>query len=245
MNPSLAVYPHGMKVLQPVYVWPSDEFAWSVAAAPLRSRPADQLMGRDVAIFNPASGPGTQMDPAWRARCAEAVGRYDVAGYVPLGYGNDAATLAAFESFSRWRKWYGPNHFFLDEFPMAVPGRLELLEGLVLTARRYASPGWGSNDQRRVIANPGTVPSRDLVVALPGIGVWVTHESRDVDGASVDDVGRPPCPWLPAHAQAFLTYADADPERTLARADELGWGWAGSSTDPAPAGNPWDGNPAT
>lgn len=228
----------------PAYIHPSETDRWSQLFSMLRPR--------DVAIMNPASGPGEKLDVGWQSIKVgtEARGVLPCA-YVATSYGRRCWT--AVDEMVRWRDWYGPMRFFLDEFPSSIEQLVDngvgvaRVEAAVLMARRNASPSWSSSPvmANHVIANPGTVPSSALVDRLPSIGGWVVHEGRDPNGPAIDDIGRPPCPWLRPAQQGWLSYNDPDPERTMARLVELGWGFGWSTSDPAPAGNPWDLNPST
>ena len=199
-------------------------------------------------VINPASGPGPNRDPAWARRVEQilAAGHRPL-GYVPVGYGAHASETV--DLIGVYARQY-PNlaGIFLDEFPATTidPVTVDRLSAAVLFARRMFSPTRNSMDAFRVIANPGVMPSKTVVDALPRIGVWVVHEDRDRDGVSVDDIVPPRNPgYLEIKRQAWLSYADPAVDATNARLAALGWQWGYTTSDPAPVGNPWDMDPAT
>lgn len=232
-----------MRRLAPLYIPTSDPASWDDAI--------NRLGVTDLVVFNPDNGPGRGLDAQWQGRALQARGRgLMVTGYTPISYGRNVP--AAMQLLDRWRAWYGVRSVFVDEFPSNVESMvgtgtpITFLEAIILLARRVASPGGSSSSSNahRVILNPGTVPTAALVDRLPD-AVWVVHEGRDSNGPSVDDVGRPPCSFLPPMSQGWISYNDPDPQRTMARLAELGWGYGWSTSDPAPRGNPYDNDPST
>lgn len=229
-----------MRRIAPLYIPTSEPSRWNNALG--------RLGQTDVLIFNPASGPGAAVDVQWQARAVQARGRgLAVAGYTPVDYGRRA--VEAMKQLDNWRLWYQVRSVFLDEFPADVEQHgvpVTFLEALILLARRVATPGGSSSssNSRRVILNPGTIPTRLLVDALPD-ACWIVHEGVDPNGPSVDDIGRPPVSYIPAMQQGWLSYNDPDPDRTMARLAELGWGLGYSTSDPGPRGNPWDADSTT
>lgn len=205
-------------------------------------------------ILNPDSGPGFFPDPAWQARRAQLRERGILAyGYVPILRGEargpedrpgiDAVTAPW--AIERWAEFYEPDGIFLDEFP--TDGRWPNVQALVLLARRMCSPRLDSMERWRCIVNPGAVPSELIVEAMPQIHAWCTHEDRDQQ-PGVDDITPPPAYARLTHPtprQAWIGYNDPNPEASIARAHELGWHYAWSTSDPAPRGNPYDANDQT
>lgn len=230
-----------MRSIVPAYVYPGDDARWAELFA--RTVGAESMF-----VINPASGPGPSRDPAWARRIDQilAAGHRPI-GYVPVDYGRRAAETV--DMIGTYARQY-PNlaGIFLDEMPGSDidPVAVDRLSAAILFARRMFSPTRNSMDALRVVANPGVLPSEQVVDALPRIGVWVVHEDRDRNGASTDDITPPRNPgWLEVRRQAFLSYNDPDVDATHARLAELGWQWGWSCSDPAPLGNPYDGDPAT
>lgn len=234
--------------LVPAYLNPARHDLWAQLYA--------QLRPGDIAILNPDSGPGTEALSDWIRISHELRLRgIGVFGYVPAAYGKaihqwrpDARPTRVAdvpERINRWASWYAPDGIMLDEFPADGTGDTPLLAASILYARRRCDPRADSVQAQRCILNMGTVPSAAVIAALPVVRCVIVHEDRDGNGPSVDDIGVPPATALSPRRQAFLAYNDPDPERTLARLEELGWGYGWSTSDPAPAGNAWDMDAAT
>jgi Spherulation-specific family 4 len=156
-----------------------------VPPAQLSGLADDPGAGRTV-ILNPASGPGSGADAAYRraTRRAREAG-VKVLGYVPTGYGaRDPAAVRA--DIDRYESWYGVDGIFLDEtaHDAAQLGYYKSLSGVIHRA-----------GERTVAINPGVVPARgyfdvaDIVVTYEGPYAGYAEARRKMPGW-VKDVPR-------------------------------------------------------
>jgi len=232
-----------MRSLAPLYIEPHRTDAWEAATAQLRSG--------DVAIINPASGPGLHADPVWSDRIYDLhVRGVKAFGYQALNYGyrhgdpHRPTAWNAADSMLRWTQLYPIDGFFLDEMPSE--GSHPQVAALILLGRRLTSPRRDSMDSQRITVNPGRPPTERLVESMPMVAAWVVHENLDAAPGSTDDV-TPPIPstepGLTAARQCWLSYGDPAPAATTARCVQLGYGWSYATTDPGQRGNPWNSNP--
>jgi hypothetical protein len=146
--------PPGCRMLLiPAYIPPDDVLELAGAV-----RPA-------LIVINPASGPGTEPDDAYR-KAVRAVQRAGgrVLGYVPTGYGTrDRREVTA--DIDRYASWYGTDGVFLDE-AAAAPSQLPYYRTLAEHAR--------TSGRQLVVLNPGMVPDRayfdvaDVIVTFEG-----------------------------------------------------------------------------
>lgn len=231
------------KGIPPAYIDTASDERWNrvLARCPVNSR----------VTINPNSGPGTAPDPGWARRAAQlrAAG-HEVYGYTHASRGARAGELVG--DIGRYSRFYGNDvtGIFIDEMP-ATPDQvtseqLDEIAAAILFGRRMTNPRRDSMQAQRIIGNPGVVPHPAIVTALPVVGIWIVHEAKDPNGASIDDIGRPyDLGYLDTDRQAFLAYGDPDPDRTLARLAELGWSYGWSTSDAGPLDNPWDENPLT
>ena len=233
--------------IAPSYILPARHDLWEQLFA--------RLSPGDIVVANPANGPGDQVDAGWVDVITEAHNRnLVVLGYVPCAYGlfeyrwRDGAEPTRVAHVPRLTgRWsgYRPDGIFLDEFPWRADGDVDQLAASILHARRITTPRATSLDAARVVLNIGAVPDAGLLNRLPVVRCVIVHENRDPNGPSIDDIGVPPSTLISPRRQGWLSYNDPDPERTMGRLEELGWGYGYSTTDPAPLGNPWDGDPNT
>jgi Spherulation-specific family 4 len=126
---------------------------------------ADRSTLPRLLVINPASGPGTAPDPAYRRAIAAAQsGGAQVLGYVPTTWGTRPAADAEAE-IDRYRDWYRVDGVFLDE-TAAADSKLAYYHALSHYAR--------SAGAEFVVLNPGLVPARgyfqlaDAVVTFEG-----------------------------------------------------------------------------
>jgi spherulation-specific family 4 protein len=129
--------------LIPAYLSP-DGIA-RIAERPVRDR---------IVVFNPDSGPGAVLRPAYRSAVAiEQRTGTRVLGYVHTGWGaRDPAAVRA--DVWRYRSWYGVDGIFFDETAHDA-AQLPYYAALARDAR---ADGLGV-----VAFNPGTVPAREYV----------------------------------------------------------------------------------
>jgi hypothetical protein len=138
------VHPPGMRVLVPAYFYPVPGSPWSRLNAAAATHP-----GRIYAIGNPASGPGTSIDPTYTSTFnAFRASGGELLGYVYTSYA--ARPLDEVKAdVDAWVAFYGIDGFFVDEMSN-VPGQAEDYY-LALNQHMQASlPGALS------VGNPGT-----------------------------------------------------------------------------------------
>jgi hypothetical protein len=180
-------------------------------------------------VVNPASGPGPEAVPAYRAavRAAQRAGAR-VLGYVHTGYGaRPAAEVMA--DIDRYVSWYGVDGVFLDEASHDVE-RLGYYAALGRRAR-------AGDAHRVVVLNPGVVPAReyfdlaDVIVTFEGpyaaygaamdaMPDWVGHQPPGRVAHLVYDASRRQAMAIVSHPQqAGYVYATSgsmpDPWRTV------------------------------
>lgn len=95
----------------PAYGYPAHTTMWNELA----------LLGdRTIVVLNPASGPGTAVDPLYeRVLAPLASGPQAIYGYVDTDYGRRPA-IDVLADVDRYRAWYRPDGIFLDQVPSAV-----------------------------------------------------------------------------------------------------------------------------
>lgn len=234
-----------MKSIVPSYIWPGADDLWAETISSVTG-PGSHF------IINPNSGPLPTPSSQWARRIDQllAAGHRPIA-YVPVGFGDRASE--AIDIIGVYARQYPTlTGVFLDEFPAEQheygnePAVVDRLSAAILLARRLFSPSRNSMDAMRVIANAGRMPSKEIVEALPRIGVWVTHENRDMNGPSTKDIVAPvDSGYLETKRQAWLSYNDPNVAGTMAELARVGWSYGYTVSDPAPSGNPWDRNVAT
>ena len=118
------------------------------------ARIADRPVRDRIVVFNPDSGPGAVLRPAYRsAVAAEQRTGTRVLGYVHTGWGaRDPAAVRA--DVVRYRSWYGVDGIFFDE----TAHDAAQLPYYAALARDTRADGLGV-----VAFNPGTVPAREYV----------------------------------------------------------------------------------
>ncbi|RSS73371.1 spherulation-specific family 4 protein [Streptomyces sp. WAC06614] len=152
-----------MTLLVPLYVHPAEEpGAWArlIGAAPRTY----------AVVLNPASGPGTRPDPAYRAAAdALRAAGARLLGYLDTDYGARPAAELTVE-FLRHRDWYGVDGCFLDR-ATAARDDLRACRRVVRSLRRLGAT--------TVVLNPGVHPApgylrcADLIVTFEGH--WSTY----------------------------------------------------------------------
>lgn len=148
----------GFELLVPAYFYPAAEglVFWDRLIAAAARVPV-------VAILNPASGPGAQIDPAYldvvsRARSAGVT----VIGYVASGYGARPIAEVS-EDILRYQNFYPIDGIFVDE--MGNDGSAQSI-GYYAAVYDYVK---ALDPKHRVIANPGTVTKES----------YLTHPTAD------------------------------------------------------------------
>lgn len=145
-----------MKIIVPAYFYPGA--FWKIL---LESNPD---VVRDV-IINPASGPGTQPDPAYRdvvKRCHQ--NGFGVLGYVATTYGAKYGR-AVRDEIQRYYDWYAPTGIFLDEVSS------ELSE-----VNYYKEIG--GFIRGKVVLNHGTIPHEDYFLAGDVLVIFESDASK-------------------------------------------------------------------
>ncbi len=181
-------------------------------------------------VINPASGPGTEADDAYRkaVRSVQHAGGR-VLGYVPTGYGTrDRREVTA--DIDRYASWYGTDGVFLDE-AAAAPSQLPYYRELAAHVR-------GSGKQL-VVLNPGIVPDRayfdvaDVVVTFEGPFERYAA-ARDDAPAWVSELG--------GDRVAVLVYGASSDQAAEVIADAKGAGYVYVTSGTLP--HPWGAVPA-
>jgi hypothetical protein len=121
----------------PAYFYPGrDGTEWRALLA---------LPARSIVIVNPASSPGTAVDPNYVAALSlVAPRRFATFGYVDTDYARRRATTIVSEA-RKYRAWYGVDGVFLDQ----VPGGPDAVDHLAAIVARLRRRGF------RVAMNPG------------------------------------------------------------------------------------------
>lgn len=183
----------------------------------------------DVALINPASGPGTQKDHDWdrvifnlRAKGVAPI------PYVALGYGSKSISDVK-DELNRYRQWYGlKGGAFYDEAPVKPIKYIMDINGF---ARKNPTTGKKTGS---VFFNPGARPAGLLaaMTATPN-AVWVTFEgSEEAYHASRLTVG----PYK--SREAHIVYAAENYVITKMAMQNYGVGWGFLTNDVLP--NPFD-----
>ncbi len=155
---------HAMGLIIPIYGNTSAQFNAAVSAA---------SKAPTIAIINPDDGPGGSKVGGISnqvARLKQA--RAQVAGYINTFYGG-ASLGNVFKQIDRYKKWYGANGLFLDEFSDRT-GKIGYYKSIYAYAKKKGMI---------VVANPGTfVPSgyaaaADVIVTYedPYSAGWESH----------------------------------------------------------------------
>ncbi|MBE2319512.1 spherulation-specific family 4 protein [Solirubrobacter sp. CPCC 204708] len=165
--------------LVPAYV-SADEFLRIAERAPLPR----------LLVVNPASGPGTEAEPAFRRAIATAQANgARVLGYVATRWGARPRAEVA-RDVRRYRAWYGIDGIFLDEAGDDEP-RIDQYRALAADARAAGADF--------LVLNPGVVPARAYFELAD---VVVTFE-----GSYADYRRWHPPAWLDSERTAHLVYA--------------------------------------
>jgi hypothetical protein len=189
---------------------------------------AGQAVPGQLVIFNPASGPHSEPQPAYR-RAALALQRSGtrVLGYVPTAYGSrDAAAVES--DVARYRSWYAVDGIFLDEVP-TDDAHLGYYAALSRSIRATGA--------HVVVLNPGAVPARgyfdigDVVVTFEG-----PYASYAGALAAMPGWLRDMAPGRSAH---LIYAATAEQAVQAAASDPAGFVYATTGTLP----NPWSALP--
>lgn len=121
----------------PAYFYPgADDRHWPAVAG---------MSPGTIVIVNPASGPGTSVDPRYVAALAQARRSAPALyGYVDTAYGTRSADVVRREA-ETWREWYGIEGIFLDQ-TSSGPGDVPYYSALT---------GWLHGRGFAVAMNPG------------------------------------------------------------------------------------------
>ena len=188
-----------MEILVPAYRYPTLGTMWATLAAGV---PAGGSGVRVDVILNPASGPGTQVDPVYVAAVqgARAAGAR-ILGYVDTGYGS-VASDSVLAQVQAYMTMYGIDGVFLDDLDNSPPPSGTLAYAQQITAGIHAMlPG------SLVVANPGAAVPESFV-AQNAADVLVTYEN-DLLSATEPYGATPPPAWVssyPAGRFANIVY---------------------------------------
>ena len=210
-------------LIVPAYQYPTAGTLWGDCAAAASRVPV-------VAIMNPASGPGSGMDPNYVAAVGSvrsAGGR--VIGYVPTfeaGIPVDSALV----SVDRYRAWYSLDGILVDGMTHDSNSAHIAWYAALRDSIRAREPGW------LVVGIPGTNTIPDYFAGADILGVFESYgESYFSWEPSAWVRSYPPSRFL--HLVHSLSTADSM-RRVVARALSLQAGWVYVTNDQLP--NPWD-----
>jgi hypothetical protein len=206
-----------MRTLWPGYTNPTDDEEWGQAIGALRAE--------DIAVMNPADGPGREMDVAWVHRINQLHAKgVLVGGYVATGYSGRDWRVCVAEA-GRYRSLgYSIDLIFWDEVAGFEP--LGALKGLHGYSRSLMPRGTGWS-----VFNLGkahTDNSKAIARVLTG-SIWVTFESPATMYPISDRSGE-------AHLVYGAGPGIAAAVRREAERDGIGWMYTTADTLP----NPWD-----
>jgi hypothetical protein len=154
-----------VRILWPAYVHPAVEAEWAQAL--------EQLGAGDIAVINPSSGPGVEMDLAWVRRVEQLHDRgVLVAGYVSTSYGARDWRACVDDAAGYRRLGYRIDLVFYDEIAGTEP--FGALRGLHGYSRSLMPPRQGMSVFN--LGRPHDEATRPLSMALAG-SIWVTFES--------------------------------------------------------------------
>lgn len=210
-----------MRTLWPAYLWRDDELEWTQALAALK-------LG-DIAIINPASGPGTELFVVQQQRIAQmqALG-IAVAGYVTTANGGKPWRDAVAEA-ARYRELgYSIEAIFWDETStFDVQGAYRGLHGYSRSLKNPASALYAQGFSIFNLGEAHSSTTRDMAKVLSG-SIWVTFEN-DAKLYNPPDLSN----------EAHLVYdTGANTAATLVKAKRAGVGYCYATPDTLD--NPWD-----
>lgn len=213
-------------LLLPMYIYPG--IVWSQVNAQAANV-------ETILIANPASGPGTSVDPNYtNAISAARAAGAKVVGYVSTSFTN-RATADIKADIDRWFSLYGPiDGIFLDEFtnadsPAAVAFYVDLRDHVKAKSANYL-----------VIGNPGSQVPQSYMAAAD---IMVVFENTAAAFASYTAPS-----WAAGYAgKRFAALVHATPDQAAMAAavarmgsQNVGYGYVTSDVLP----NPWDALPA-
>ncbi|MFN8589275.1 MAG: spherulation-specific family 4 protein [Candidatus Eisenbacteria bacterium] len=216
-----------MGLLVPAYQYPTLGTLWADCAAAATRVPL-------VAVLDPASGPGTGVDPTYTAAVGAvraAGGR--VVGYVPT-FGGETPAESVLVQVDRYRAWYALDGIFLDLMANDASPAHVAYYAAVRESIRAREHAW------LVIGNPGTTTQEAYVTGADVL--------CDFEYYGEGYFGWTPEPWAHAYpprrfAHLLHSLSTADSMRAaVARACALGAGWVFATPDTMV--NPYDETPA-
>lgn len=213
-------------LLVPAYIFPAGEGlkAWGHLIAAADRVPI-------VAIINPASGPGKQVNEEVKAVFERARrSKLTLVGYVPLSYAK-RPVAAVKADIDQWLALYPGilDGIFFDEQPSGAESVPYVGECFAYARQRIKDA--------RIVSNPGTTCAPEYL-ALPGNPIICVHENK-----TGPDAYQPP-PWAArfgADQVAVLLYdvpAGAAWKRALRELVRKGAGYVYVTDDSG--ANPWD-----
>lgn len=183
---------------------------------------------KEVAIMNPANGPGTRAQASYKNWIATAKANgVTVIGYIATGYGTTAASKITTQA-QHYSQWYGVTDFFLDE-ASASTRNLSTYKSLVGTLdKSYNNP--------LIMLNPGTVPAQGYFGLGANTQIVVFEDKASAFSATLFPA------WLqPYYSRSAIIAYEANNTQmnnivSLAKTNGFGGAYV---TDEGASGNPY------
>lgn len=143
-------------VVIPAYFYPGSPSLWPTATA--------ATPGVSIMVANPASGPGTSVDPNYTAAIASAkAAGIRILGYVDTSYAA-IATNTVEANVATWKNFYGVTDIFFDQASSAAGD-----EPYYATLNSYVHTQTAGS---LVMLNPGTIPDQSYMNAGDIIAIF-------------------------------------------------------------------------
>ncbi|WP_053004958.1 spherulation-specific family 4 protein [Kocuria sp. SM24M-10] len=166
--------------LVPAYFYPSN----SSSLWPMMCSRMNATGGGSIAIMNPASGPGTQVDSRYTSAVSDCRAKgQKVIGYVHTSYGSRSLSTVKAE-IDRYFSFYAVDGVFIDEMSNSTTNSQNGQDLREYYRQVYAHIKSKTGGTELVIGNPGaaassnwqlSTPVADVVVVFEG--TWRTYQS--------------------------------------------------------------------
>jgi Spherulation-specific family 4 len=222
--------------LVPAYFYPGTSSPWATAEA---THTGGQFM-----VANPASGPGSSVNPDYTAEVGRAhtVGLL-VLGYVHTSYGARASVDVKAE-ISNWANWYAIDGIFLDEVASTVGTNTVTLNYYQDLANYVTTTLPGSD----LVLNPGVYPDEAYANITLGLNMQLTLVTFEGTYASYPPsvpawVGQPGSWNYPSSRFAHLVYAvpsSVNAQSVVTTSNDLQAGYVYATNDQWTQVSPYD-----